>query len=150
LKRLKGRPSLPEAEAQQLFNNAGMATNVAKVRENSRAFLSCYALRAGIVAGAPSLIFRLAPDGRSPHLAVMRKLTLDTPTGPVTLTEQDGAITGCQWDRSAAPVSQTRTSPLSEAAAVQLVSLRRGPSGGLISRGFNECPYGRTRRPPPH
>jgi hypothetical protein len=30
------------------------------------------------------------------------------------------------------------------------VSLRRGPSGGLISRGFNECPYGRTRRHPPH
>ncbi|SMO88011.1 hypothetical protein SAMN06265173_12064 [Thalassovita litoralis] len=36
------------------------------------------------------------------------------------------------------------------ANAGKFVSLRRGPSGGLISRGFNECPYGRTRRHPPH
>jgi hypothetical protein len=30
------------------------------------------------------------------------------------------------------------------------VCLRRGPSGEMISRGFNECPYGRTRGHSPH
>jgi hypothetical protein len=32
----------------------------------------------------------------------------------------------------------------------QFVSLRRGPSGGMIWRGFIECPYGRTREHAPH
>ncbi len=32
----------------------------------------------------------------------MPHLTLDTPTGPFTLTEQDGAITGAEWETGGA------------------------------------------------
>ena len=47
-----------------------------------------------------------------------RRLTLDTPTGPVTLTEEDDAIVGVTWGKTAAPDEEAGA--LLEEAAGQL------------------------------
>ena len=47
-----------------------------------------------------------------------RRLTLDTPTGPVTLTEEDDAIVGVTWGKAASPGDEAGT--LLEEAAGQL------------------------------
>ncbi|KNG94434.1 methylated-DNA--[protein]-cysteine S-methyltransferase [Pseudaestuariivita atlantica] len=51
----------------------------------------------------------------------MPQLTLDTPTGPFTLTEEDGAITGATW--GAGPVQWT---PLLTRAADQVAAYFAG------------------------
>ena len=35
-------------------------------------------------------------------MTALARLTIDTPTGPFTLTEQDGAITGAEWETGGA------------------------------------------------
>ncbi|MCP4823386.1 MAG: hypothetical protein GY892_04630 [Shimia sp.] len=45
----------------------------------------------------------------------MLRLTVDTPTGPMTLTEQDGAIVRAEWESGGAD-----DTPLLREAAAQL------------------------------
>lgn len=51
----------------------------------------------------------------------MPALTLTTPTGPVTLTEQDGAIVRCEWESGGADHT-----PLLERAAAQMAAYFAG------------------------
>ena len=56
----------------------------------------------------------------------MFRMTLDTPTGPMTLSEQDGAIVRAEWETGGAD-----DTPLLRAAAKQLVAYFDDPSQGF-------------------
>lgn len=85
-----------------------------------------------------------------------RRLTLDTPTGPVTLTEEDEAIVGVTWSAGA---RGDETSALLEVAAGQLREYFAGerrtfqlplqPRGSefhrAVWREMLAIPYGATR-----
>lgn len=87
-----------------------------------------------------------------------RRLTLDTPTGPVTVTEEDGAIVGVTWG-SARGISSEEASALLEDAAGQLREYFAGerrsfqlplqPRGTefhrAVWREMLAIPYGQTR-----
>src|SRR3546814_3647675 len=63
------------------------------------------------------------PRRRSQAAMTRRRLTLDTPTGPVTVTEEDGAIIGVTWTSptGSSPASGSHDgSDLLEKAAAQL------------------------------
>lgn len=84
----------------------------------------------------------------------MIRATFDTPTGPVTVEDTDGAITRLSWGRGG-----TGTSPLLAEAAAQLAAyfdrrltvfdLPLSPAGGAFQQDFlailGAIPYGRTR-----
>ncbi len=85
----------------------------------------------------------------------MIRATIDTPTGPVTVEETGGAITGLTWGRG----DGGGTSPLLAEAADQLAAyfdrrltvfdLPLAPAGGAFQQGFlailRAIPYGQTR-----
>src|SRR3546814_18939609 len=90
-----------------------------------------------------------------------RRLTLDTPTGPVTVTEEDGAIIGVTWTSptGSSPASGSHDgSDLLEKAAAQLrdyfadnrhsFDLPLQPPGPefhcAVCREMLAIPYGRT------
>jgi len=56
----------------------------------------------------------------------MLRLTVDTPTGPMTLTEKDGAIVRAEWESGAAD-----DTPLLREAAAQLVAYFDDPAQGF-------------------
>ncbi len=56
----------------------------------------------------------------------MLKKTVDTPTGPMTLTEKDGAIVRAEWESGA-----TDDTPLLREAAAQLMAYFDDPSQGF-------------------
>ena len=55
----------------------------------------------------------------------MLRLTVDTPTGPMTLTEKDGAIVRAEWESGGAD-----DTPLLRKAAAQLVAYFDDPAQG--------------------
>ncbi|MBE1292173.1 MAG: methylated-DNA--[protein]-cysteine S-methyltransferase [Rhodobacteraceae bacterium] len=56
----------------------------------------------------------------------MLRLTVDTPTGPMTLTEKDGAIVRAEWESGG-----TDDTPLLREAAAQLVAYFDDPAQGF-------------------
>ncbi|MBO6898790.1 MAG: methylated-DNA--[protein]-cysteine S-methyltransferase [Shimia sp.] len=56
----------------------------------------------------------------------MLRLTVDTPTGPMTLTEKDGAIVRSEWESGGAD-----DTPLLRKAAAQLVAYFDDPAQGF-------------------
>ncbi len=56
----------------------------------------------------------------------MLRLTVDTPTGPMTLTEKDGAIVRAEWESGG-----TDDTPLLREAAAQLVAYFDDPALGF-------------------
>ena len=56
----------------------------------------------------------------------MLRLTVDTPTGPMTLTEKDGAIVRAEWESGGAD-----DTPLLRKAAAQLVAYFDDPAQGF-------------------
>ncbi|MFY0662313.1 MAG: methylated-DNA--[protein]-cysteine S-methyltransferase [Shimia sp.] len=56
----------------------------------------------------------------------MLQLTVDTPTGPMTLTEKNGAIVRAEWESGGAD-----DTPLLRAAAAQLVAYFEDPAQGF-------------------
>ena len=85
------------------------------------------------------------------------RLTLDTPTGPVTVTEEDGAVVGVTWGRYGSGGNDD--SPLLRAAAQQLQEYFAGtrrdfdlplkPRGNdferAVWREMLAIPYGKTK-----
>lgn len=86
-----------------------------------------------------------------------RRLTLDTPTGPVTLTEEDGAIVGVTWGKAAAggedagalleeAAGQLRDYFAGERQTFQLPLQPRGTEfHRAVWREMLAIPYGATR-----
>ncbi|MGD1880400.1 MAG: methylated-DNA--[protein]-cysteine S-methyltransferase [Kiloniellaceae bacterium] len=94
------------------------------------------------------------------HPATKRsRLTVDTPTGPITLSEEDGAIVAVFWDGRSKGSAATDDSPLLQKAAQQLRDYFAGtrrefdlplkPTGSDFQRAvWHEMlaiPYGQTR-----
>ena len=85
----------------------------------------------------------------------MLRLTVDTPTGPMTLTEKDGAIVRAEWESGGAD-----DTPLLRKAAAQLVAYFDDPAQGVdlpleveaaefpqrVCEGMFGDPAGGTRR----
>ena len=87
-----------------------------------------------------------------------RRLTLDTPTGPVTITEEDGAIVGVTWSRAGNDHDDEPGALLQEAAGQlrdyfaggrQTFQLPLQPRGTefhrAVWREMLAIPYGRTK-----
>ena len=66
--------------------------------------------------------FRVEPKKPKGHCGDMKKRTVSTPFGDLTLVEQDGAITSLDWRRSA----QQDESALLDRAAAQLLGYVEG------------------------